>query len=322
MSNDAKAQAQNRLSDDADFWNLPVECDRENYCQKRISSNGTIYSWNENDFKLYISRKNVASYETYNLGQYKQGIALATDFAPFDELGYIVFYSPIGASRTLSRYDIDTGTLELMQFPDGFDLIGCNWTLGVRQLKLRHIYPIGTNNNLMACTTSPQSGPVIHIIDVTSLTIRKTLDIQGYYGDGFEPYWMVAGGINDKIYAIVYNPETTVVDVPQIDETIEEFVFVYDIPTETWTYEIKPKENTFEILDVLPDGTLLFQNNTVDGKEIIQFTSDFKILRRFLNIGGFIDTTSDGNIFFLSDDSDILIENINDYPTLLPVPKR
>lgn len=102
-----------------------------------------------------------------------------------------------------------------------------------------------------------------------------------------------------------------------------QFVFIYDVPTETWTYKIKPKANTFEILDVLPDGTLLFQNNTVDGKEIIQFTSDFKILRRFgLNNSVFVDTTSDGNIFFLTDDSDtgILVENINDYPVLLSAP--
>jgi hypothetical protein len=325
MASTTGAQSDLHFLEDADsFWTLPVECYGENVCEIRISSNGTIYNWDINDFKLYISRKNIASYEAYDLGQYSQDLVFSLDFVPFDELGYIIFYSPIGSGRMLNRYNINAGTLQLIQFPENYDLVGCNLAnASVRQLRLRHIYPLGINSDLMACTNSPQNRPVMHIIDVTSLTIRKTLDIQGGYVSVFQPGWIVSGGINGKIYAIVHNPEATIGILPQINETSEEFVLVYDVSTETWTYEIKPIQNTYEILAVLPDGTLLFQNYTIDGREIIQFTPKFKILRRFgLEIGVFLGVTSNGDIFFSTGDSDtgILIENINDYQMLLPAP--
>jgi len=309
------------IADDSTFWSLPVECDGENFCEIRISANGTIYSWDMNDFMLYISRKNVASYEIHDLGQYSQDLVFSLDFVPFDDLGYVAFYSPIGAARALNRYDINAGTLDLIQFPESYDLVGCNFSNpAVRQLRLRHIYPLDINGDLIACTNSPQNRPVIHIIDVTSLTIMETLDIQGGYASIFQPGWIVSGGINGKIYAIVHNPEETISDLPQINEASEEFVLVYDVSTGTWTYEIKPIENTYEILAVLTDGTVLFQNYTPDGREIMQFTSDFKILRRFgLEIGVFLGATSNGDIFFSTDNSDtgVKIENIDDHPILL-----
>ncbi len=179
----------------------------------------------------------------------------------------------------------------------------------------------------MVCTYSPQKRPIIDIVDINTLTIEQTLDISGRFIDIVDPLWIIASGLDKNIYVLVNNPEATIPDLPQIDEETEEIILVYDVVTDVWSYQIKPMENTFEILGVLPDnGGIFFQNYTPDGREIIQFSSDFQILRKFgLDLGYFQGITLDGSVFFSNgtDYADILVDNVSNYPLLIPpVPQK
>ncbi len=98
----------------------------------------------------------------------------------------------------------------------------------------------------------------------------------------------------------------------------EEVILVYDAATDVWSYEIKPLENTFEILAALPDnGGIFFQSYALEGKEIFQFDSEFQLMRRIdLNARIFQGLSLDGRLFLSTggDYSDISIIDITAYP--------
>ena len=305
--------------DDNLFWTLPAEeCDGGNFCEVRISPQGNIYGWDTVHHKLYVSPTNQDRYETYDLSGDGKYLVFVEDFVPFEDQGYVMLFSPPGASVTLTRYDLKTHTLEIMDFPPEYRLAHCNRPLGQRQSRVRFIFPLGLENKLVACTNSPAHRPLIHIIDVNTLTIERTLNINGYFDDTGKPFWLIAGGLDNKIYALVNNPEATIPDLPEIDTKTQEIILVYDVASDAWTYQIKPAEHTFEILATLPsDGSVFFQNYLPEDHEIIQFSAGFRILRRFgLGANIFQGMTLDGKLFFSSgkDYSDITIIDIQDVP--------
>ena len=272
-------------------------------------------------FRLYVSRLNSSTYEVYDLSDYSEHIIFAIDYILFDELGYAVMYSPPGASRTLARYDLNSQSLETVDFPDRYRLVGCNNYTGVNQLRLRFIYQLGVEGRFLACTNgAPGGGPLIHVINVNTLAIEQSLDIDANFGESRSLGWTVAGGLDNKIYALVYNPESTIADLPQIDEAKQEIILIYDIASQTWDYQIKPKEEHFlEIVTALPNEQVFFGNTRLLGEslqvkasEFRQFDPEFQIIRRFIALGIFQGMTSDGYMFFSTgpDYSDISIIDV------------
>jgi hypothetical protein len=217
----------------------------------------------------------------------------------------------VGASRSLTRFDLNTQNLDDIVFPNDYSLVGCNLYKAVNQRTLRFIYQLDTTGGLVACTVSPQGKPTIHIIDVNNLAVGQTLDIDANFQDSLNPNWTMAAGLDGKIYVLVHNPEATINNLPQIDTASQEIILIYDVNQAIWSYKIKPKENTREILGVLPDGNVIFRNVEVDA-EILEFNSDFQVVRILPDSGIFQGITSDGLLFFSSgnDYSDINIVDI------------
>lgn len=318
----AQSSGSQLVGADNQFWTLPAtECDGDNFCEVRISPSGTISGWDKVNFRLYISRLNSQTYEVYDLSRYSQYLVFVIDFIVFEELGYAIMYSPVGASRTLTRFNLSTQSLENVGFPSNYRLVGCNRYTAVTQRRLRFIYQLGLEGRLIACTDSPHGNPIIHVIDINTLIIEQSLDIEARFYDVIQPNWIIAGGLNNKIYALVRNPEATMPNLPQIDDATEEIILIYNVDTETWSSQIKSQENTYEILAALPStGGVFFQNYLSEGKEILQFDSNFQILRRFgLNLGVFQGMTADGYIFFSTGDdySDIRIINVEGMPEIV-----
>jgi hypothetical protein len=301
--------------DNNQFWTLPpTECDGDNFCEVRISPQGTIYGWNNIHRKLYISQGNQGIYLILDLSNYATQLGFNTDFIPFDSEGYIIFFTSFGGlANHIMRYSINTGTLEEVIFPSGYRLVGCNPNTAVEQRTLRFIFQLGSVGRFMACTDSPQDNPIIHIINVDTLAIEQSLNINARFIDVTQPLWIVAGGLDNKIYAIVRNPNDTIPNLPQIDEATQEIILVYDVTNQIWSYEIKPKENTYEVLAVLPNNEGIFFQN---GSEIIQFDTNFQIVRRIPSPGRFQGMTANGDIFFSigGDYADISVSNVRDYP--------
>lgn len=113
--------------DDGTFWTLPfAECSGGNRCQIRVSPEGTIYYWDMVNLLLYVSKQNETSFITHDLTTHRQKLLRAIDFVPFEASEYVAFYSPVGGSRAITRYDLTSQSAEVMQFPDGLNLVGCN----------------------------------------------------------------------------------------------------------------------------------------------------------------------------------------------------
>jgi hypothetical protein len=308
----AQSSSVQLIAEDNLSWTLPAtQCDGDNFCQVRISPSGTISGWDMVNFRLYVSRLNASTYEVYDLSAYSRYLVFVTDFIVFDELGYAIMYSPAGGSRALSRYDLSTQTLQTINFPDGYQLIGCHRYTAVNQVRLRLIFQLGLEGRFMACSGSPQARPIIHIINVNTLTIEQSLDLNVGLGESAIPNWnTVAGGLDNKVYALVRNPEATIPNLPQIDEATQEIILTYDIANGLWSYQVKPKLTIYEILVALPNrGGILSQHDVLEGSEIIQFDPSFDIVRRFGLDGIFQGATSDGYLFFSTgkDYSDISV---------------
>jgi len=306
-------------ADDGTYWTLPMtECNDDNICEIRVSPQGTIYSWDMVNFLLYVSQKNADIYDTYDLTEHSQHIIASIDFVPYDEEGYVVFFSPNGASRALTRYELATGNLDLMQFPEDYDLVGCNRYSAVNQRELRLIFPLGLDGHLVACTDSPQNRPVIHIIDVNTLNIEQSLDIGGQFSDIIQPSWQLMAGLDGKIYAVVINASAIFPDLPPIDYENEEIALIYDTSTNLWEYQIISSSLGI-LVSALPDGTIYVRRRLLN-----QYSPSFELIREIGNTEletipqHYIGITLDGNIFLSQGVGygNILVSNISDYPLI------
>ncbi len=88
-------------------------------------------------FLLYISRQNAPEFEVHDLSVFAHDLLAVLDFIPFEDEGYVVFYSPPGASRALTRYDLHERTLDHIEFAADHRLIGCNNYIPEKQRVLR-----------------------------------------------------------------------------------------------------------------------------------------------------------------------------------------
>ncbi|QPC82041.1 hypothetical protein G4Y79_20485 [Phototrophicus methaneseepsis] len=322
-----QAQTDNNLIvGDNTFWTVPSnECDSPNrFCEVRISTKGNIYGWDATNYRLYMSPINTEHYDVYDLSAYSEYLIFVTDFIPIDNEKFVVFFSPSGASQALTRYDLVSQTIEVMDFPVEYELLGCNRYTSTQQTTLRQIFQLGTDQYIIACTNSPQDRPVIQIINVQTLTITDTIDINGQFFDIIQPNWIISGGWDNKIYALVNNPETIIDNLPSIDNSVEEIVLIFDVMSDSWSYKVKPLENTLEIAGVLPNsGGSIFINHAANDKELIHFSPNFRILHR-IPIGNLVfQGLNQNGDFFLStgdDYSDVRIINIDDYPLLASPP--
>jgi hypothetical protein len=323
LSTVSYAQDSNQVRTDNQFWTLPsTECDGDNFCEVRISPQGTIYGWENIHRKLYASQPNQSTYTTYDLSGYSDYLGFGTDFVPFDTEGYIIFFSSFGGfSNQLIRYDVVTGQIQEIVFPDAHRLIACNRYSALKQRVLKNILQLGLSNNFAACTYSPEDRRVIiHIIDVNTLTIEQRLDIHAGLDESATPSWFIAmGGLDNKIYAVVRNPEAVIANLPQIDELTQEIVLIYDVSNEVWEYRVWQRGNAYSFLAA--NEGIFFADSTSQGRDMIQVDSNFQRIRRLPYLGAFQGISTNGDMFFSTGTnySDIRIIKVHDYP-LLPNP--
>jgi hypothetical protein len=106
------------------------------------------------------------------------------------------------------------------------------------------IFQVGLESQLMACTDSPENGPLIHLIDLNILTIQSTLDPPGGFFNIIQPDWQVLGGFDNRIYAFVSKSQDVIADLPPINEETETFILIYDVDQSEWSYIVDSAERT------------------------------------------------------------------------------
>ncbi len=295
------------------------ECDGDNFCEVRVSPQGTIYSWDNHNRKLYVSAPDQASYDTYDLSSRSDFLLYGTDFVPFDTEGYVAFFSILGGlSNYLTRYTLSTGDMQTAEFPAGYRLTMCNQYISVRQRELRFIYPLGLDGKLLACTKSPERRPAIHVIDVNTLAIEQSIDLNERFRSQTEPAWEILGGYDGKIYILDNLPEMFIADLPVIDPRHEEIVLIYDIVSGSLTYQVVPFDRYFGFMvAALPDSSLLVRASTLN-----QYSSAAELIRKMdveqlRQAGrGFAGVTLDGYVLFNApiDYASMSVIKIDDYP--------
>lgn len=316
-------QAGMQLVNEDKTWLLPNECYVDNICEVRISHHDTIAAWDKMNHLLYVSPANASAYDVYDLSTHAQFLINVDDFVLFENVDYVVFYSGIGASNAISRFNLTDSSFDILLLPFDQNLSICNRQTALSQLLSRYIYPIGLDNNLLVCTAALEGKLLINIVDVASFSITDTIDINGRLGAPNYPIWTLGAGATNKLYILNHPIENVITNPPQISET-EEFVLIYDLSTTSWSYQVKPRETTEEILDVLSaDGSIFFMNYSGRPLEMLQFSSDFQLMRRIPSEAedrSFLGMFSDGSFLMsINNNLNISVEIrfLEDYPLLV-----
>ncbi|MEO1163756.1 MAG: hypothetical protein AAFV98_08245 [Chloroflexota bacterium] len=310
-----------RVDPEITRWALPDgTC---GWCIVQISEDGTLVWYSSNPSTLHVQEIG-HTYRTYDLTEYVWDvIPIVHDIEVFLDLNYVIFFSPPGGRRTLSRYNLETQSLELFEFPYGYDLIRCNWYTPTIQQTRRHIFRVGQANHMVACTRSPSPDGelVINIIDVERWEIDQMFAIEGsYYHQSYNTPYRIVGGHSNEIY-FMQLPEqfASSFTLPAYDEETEEIVFGYDIVAQSWSTYVKPRERTFYAHTTLANdaGSLFVNEIDTNTRELIHFDTTYGIVNRYPNLGFFLGTDAQGNVYFrkrLTDENiEIVIMNLAPY---------
>lgn len=285
---------------DGNYWTLPDIC---NDCEIRVSPQGTLYHWDRTAFVLYRSIKNAGTFDVYRLEDYAEHLIFITDFIPLDAEGYVVFFSPPGASRALARYDLNTGQFDIVQFPEGYDLVACNRYTAVTQHTLRSVLRVGLDGVLVACTDSPEYTVTLQVIDIHSFSIEKSIHTRVGFYDVIQPLWTIHAGWDNRIYAV-----TSIASV--FDATSEALLQVYDMATDQTLYSLMPMD-TYEILEIDSQSNIFMQVYTPQEHEVLQYDAGFRLVRQFSQPGTYVGMTLDGTIFFIDQSKSPQLQTFN-----------